>query len=206
MTYEKIFETTKKTIMKSDVSNIEGHLAVQVDIVGEGEGAFYIELKDKQLFVEPYEYYDHDCKFVISADDFIKMVNGKLDPVLAYTTGKLKVEGSVDKALEFKKIVDSVKKQEKKTKSATKTEKKPAAKKPAAKKALAKKAEAKPAAEKKAPAKKAEAKPAEEKKAPAKKAEVKPAAEKKEVAKKAEAKPAEEKKAPAKKTTTKKTK
>ncbi len=191
MTYEKIFETTKKTIMKSDVSNIEGHLAVQVDIVGEGEGAFYIELKDKQLFVEPYEYYDHDCKFVISADDFIKMVNGKLDPVLAYTTGKLKVEGSVDKALEFKKIVDSVKKQEKKAKSATKTEKKPAAKKPAAKKAPAKKAEAKPAAEKKAPAKKTEAKPA---------------AEKKEVAKKAEAKPAEEKKAPAKKTTTKKTK
>ena len=216
MTYEKIFETTKKTIMKSDVSNIEGHLAVQVDIVGEGEGAFYIELKDKQLFVEPYEYYDHDCKFIISADDFIKMVNGKLDPVLAYTTGKLKVEGNVDKALEFKKIVDSVKKQEKKAKSATKTEKKPAAKKPAAKKAEAKpaaekkapakKTEVKPAEEKKAPAKKAEANPAEEKKAPAKKTEAKPAEEKKAPAKKAEAKPAEEKKAPAKKTTTKKTK
>lgn len=196
MTYEKIFETTKKTIMKSDVSNIEGHLAVQVDIIGEGEGAFYIELKDKQLFVEPYEYYDHDCKFIISADDFIKMVNGKLDPVLAYTTGKLKVEGSVDKALEFKKIVDSVKKQEKKAKAATKTEKKTAAKKPAAKKATAeKKAEAKPAAEKKAPAKKTEAKPAAEKKAPAKKAEAKPAAEKKAPAKKAEAKPDTEKKA-----------
>ena len=158
MTYEKIFETTKKTIMKSDVSNIEGHLAVQVDIVGEGEGAFYIELKEKQLFVEPYEYYDHDCKFIISADDFIKMVNGKLDPVLAYTTGKLKVEGSIDKALEFKKIVDSVKKQEKKASKAKATEKKPVAKKPAAKKTTAKaaekKAEEKPVAEKKAPAKK----------------------------------------------------
>ena len=200
MTYEKIFETTKKTVMKSDVSNIDGHLAVQVDIVGEGEGAFYIELKDNQLFVEPYEYYDHDCKFIISGDDFIKMVNGKLDPVVAYTTGKLKVEGSVDKALEFKKIVDSVKKQEKKT-----TAKKPAAKKTATKKAEAKpaaekktatkKAEAKPAAEKKAPAKKAEAKPTAEKKAPAKKAEAKPAAEKKTETKKAEAKPATEKKA-----------
>ena len=170
MTYEKIFETTKKTVMKSDVSNIDGHLAVQVDIIGEGEGAFYIELKDNQLFVEPYEYYDHDCKFIISGDDFIKMVNGKLDPVLAYTTGKLKVEGSVDKALEFKKIVDSVKKQEKKA----------AAKKPAAeKKTATKKAEAKPAAEKKAPAKKAEAKPAAEKKTATKKAEAKPTTEKK---------------------------
>ena len=193
MTYEKIFETTKKTIMKSDVSNIEGHLAVQVDIVGEGEGAFYIELKEKQLFVEPYEYYDHDCKFIISADDFIKMVNGKLDPVLAYTTGKLKVEGSIDKALEFKKIVDSVKKQEKKASKAKATEKKPVAKKPAAKKTTAKaaekKAEEKPVAEKKAPAKKTAAKPAAEKKTTAKAAE-----------KKAEEKPVAEKKAPAKKT------
>ena len=196
MTYEKIFETTKKTIMKSDVSNIEGHLAVQVDIVGEGEGAFYIELKDKQLFVEPYEYYDHDCKFIISADDFIKMVNGKLDPVLAYTTGKLKVEGSVDKALEFKNIVDSVKKQEKKAskaKAAEKTAKKPAAKKTATK-AAEKKAEEKPVAEKKA-----EEKPVAEKKAPAKKTAAKPAAEKKTTAK-----PAAEKKTTAKKATTEK--
>ncbi len=184
MTYEKIFETTKKTIMKSDVSNIEGHLAVQVDIIGEGEGAFYIELKDKQLFVEPYEYYDHDCKFIISGDDFIKMVNGKLDPVLAYTTGKLKVEGSVDKALEFKNIVDAIKKREKKA-SKAKAEKKTATKKPAAeKKTVAKKAEAKPTAEKKTAAKKTEAKPAAEKKTAAKKAEAKPVAEKKAPAKK----------------------
>ncbi len=186
MTYEKIFETTKKTIMKSDVSNIEGHLAVQVDIIGEGEGAFYIELKDKQLFVEPYEYYDHDCKFIISGDDFIKMVNGKLDPVLVYTTGKLKIEGSVDKALEFKKIVDLVKKQEKKASktkvAAEKAEKKPAAKKPAAKKPAAKK----PAAKKtttKAAEKKTEEKPAAEKKTATKKA----AAEKKPATKKATA-------------------
>ena len=183
MTYEKIFETTKKTIMKSDVSNIEGHLAVQVDIIGEGEGAFYIELKDKQLFVEPYEYYDHDCKFIISGDDFIKMVNGKLDPVLAYTTGKLKVEGSVDKALEFKNIVDAVKKQEKKASKAKAAEEK--AEKKAAKKPAAKKAEAKPAAEKKETVKKTEAKPVAEKKETAKKAEAKPVAEKKAAAKKA---------------------
>ena len=142
MTYVEIFNKTKEIVMKSDVSNIEGHLAVQVDIVGEGEGAFYIELKDKQLFVEPYEYYDFDCKIVAGADDFLKIVNGKLDPVAAFFDGRLGIEGSVDKALEFKNIVDSVKKQ-------AKAEKKVAAKKPAAPKTAAKKAPAK-----KAPAKK----------------------------------------------------
>lgn len=109
MTYEEIFNTTKELIMKSDVSSIPGHLAVQIDIKGEGEGAFYIELKNGKLHVEPYEYYDHDCKFIISAKNFIKLINGSLNPVAAFTLGKLKVEGSIDKALEFQKIVESIK-------------------------------------------------------------------------------------------------
>ena len=115
MTYEEIFSKSKEIIMQSDVSKIDGHLAVQVDIEGEGEGAFYIELKDHQLYVEPYEYYDRDCKFIITADNFIKLVQGKLDAVAAFTTGKLKIEGSIDKALEFKNILDAVKKQTKST-------------------------------------------------------------------------------------------
>lgn len=140
MTYEQIFEKSKKLIMKSDVSKIDGHLAVQVDITGEGEGAFYIELKDHELHVEPYEYYDNDCKFIMTGDNFLKMADGKLDPVAAFFDGRLKIDGSVDKALEFKNIVDSVKKQ-------AKAEKKAATKAPA-KKAPAKKAPAKKTAEK----------------------------------------------------------
>ncbi len=120
MTYEEIFQTSKNLIMKSDVNKVDGHLAVQVDIDGEGEGAFYIELKDHQLNVEPYEYYDRDCKFIISGDNFLKLAEGKLDPVAAFFDGRLKIDGSVEKALEFKNIVDSVKKQEKAAKKAAK--------------------------------------------------------------------------------------
>lgn len=120
MTYEEIFQTSKNLIMKSDVSKVDGHLAVQVDIDGEGEGAFYIELKDHKLNVEPYEYYDRDCKFIINGDNFLKLAEGKLDPVAAFFDGRLKIDGSVEKALEFKNIVDSVKKQEKAVKKAVK--------------------------------------------------------------------------------------
>lgn len=120
MTYEEIFQKSNELIMKSDVSKIDGHLAVEIDIEGDGEGAFYIELKDHQLFVEPYEYYDRDCKFIISGDNFIKLADGKLDPVAAFFDGRLKIDGSVEKALEFKNIVDSVKKQEKAAKKAAK--------------------------------------------------------------------------------------
>ncbi|MCI6560910.1 MAG: SCP2 sterol-binding domain-containing protein [Ruminococcus sp.] len=55
-------------------------------------------------------YFDRDVRLITSADNFIKIASGKLDPVWAFTTGKLKLEGSVEKALEFKKVLDLVKK------------------------------------------------------------------------------------------------
>lgn len=57
-----------------------------------------------------YEYYDNDCKFIVSAKNFLKLADGSLDAVFAFTTGKLKVDGNLDKALEFQKIVEAVKK------------------------------------------------------------------------------------------------
>lgn len=107
MTYEEIFNASKEIIMRSDVSGIDTNLAVEVDIVG--EGAFYIELKNGVLSVEPYEYYDHDCKFIVSGKNFLKLAEDKLDPVFAFTTEKLRVEGSLEKALEFQKISKAVK-------------------------------------------------------------------------------------------------
>lgn len=108
MTFEEMFAKAKKLIMKNDVSAISGHLAVQINITGEGEGAFYIELLEGKLYVEPYEYYDRDCIFIISAKNFFKIADGSLNPVAAFTLGKLKVEGSIEKALEFQKIVDQL--------------------------------------------------------------------------------------------------
>ena len=37
--------------------------------------------------------------------NFNKLIDGKLDPVLGYTTGKIKVDGDLSKALEFSKLL-----------------------------------------------------------------------------------------------------
>lgn len=108
MTFEEVFEKSRDIILEHDVSKIPGHLAVQIDITGEGSGIFYIELLEGKLYVEPYEYYDRDCIFTVSADNFFRLADGTLNPVKAFTLGKLKVDGSIDKALEFQKIVDAV--------------------------------------------------------------------------------------------------
>ncbi len=105
MTYEEIVSRTKAVVMAQDVSKVYGHLAVEINIVGEGSGAFYIELKDRKAYVEPYEYFNRDCRLILSANDYMDIIEGRLDPVKAYTTGKLRVEGKIEKALEFSRLV-----------------------------------------------------------------------------------------------------
>lgn len=105
MTYEQVFEKAKTIFMKADISEIKEHLAFQFNITGEGEGAFYAEVRDGVLSVEPYEYFDRDAIFICTADTLFKIAEGKLDPILAFTLGKLKVEGSIDKALLIQKLI-----------------------------------------------------------------------------------------------------
>lgn len=104
MTYEEIVAAAREGFTKKDVSNYEGHIAVQFNVVGEGEGAFYVEVLDKHVYVEPYEYYDRDVIFIASAKTFLGLADGSVNAVAAFTTGKLKVEGSIEKALEFQNI------------------------------------------------------------------------------------------------------
>ena len=128
MTFQEIFQEVRDLIYANDLSGLEGHLAVQINIQGEGEGEgiFYIELLEGKVYVEPYEYYDRDCIFIVSGDDFLKICKGELDSVKAFTTGKLKVQGSIDKALQFQKIANKVQKTTEKKKE---TPAKPAKKK-----------------------------------------------------------------------------
>ena len=107
MTFEEMFAEVKRRISGADVSAINEHLAYQFNITGDGAGSFYVEVRDGQLYVEPYEYYDRDVIFTCSAKTLEKIADGKQDPVLAFTLGKLKIEGSIDKALKLKDILKS---------------------------------------------------------------------------------------------------
>ncbi len=105
MTYSEFFSAVKTEFMGADVSDIAEHLAYQFNITGEGSGIFYVEVKDGNLYIEPYEYYDRDVMFTASADTFAAILKGKMDPVLAFTLQKLKVEGNFDKALKLSELI-----------------------------------------------------------------------------------------------------
>lgn len=106
MTYESIVEAARNKFYEINVSSVQGTMAFQINIEGKAvNGIFYIEIKDGQVHVEPYEYYDRNAIIHINGTNFIKLINGKLDPVIAFTTGKIKVDGDVNAALEMIKFL-----------------------------------------------------------------------------------------------------
>lgn len=104
MTFDELVTKVRTLASGVDVSD-KDFLAVQINITGKTPGVFYVEVKDHRISVEPYDYHDRNCAITINMTNFNKLIDGKLDPVLAFTTGKLKVEGDVGKALEFSQLI-----------------------------------------------------------------------------------------------------
>lgn len=96
MRYEELVQEVKKATQSTIVSKILGHIAFQFNVEGEAEGAFYLEVTDGKINVEPYEYYDRDLIIVTSADVIMQMVKGKLQPMVAYVNGQIKVYGDAN--------------------------------------------------------------------------------------------------------------
>lgn len=104
MTMEELI--LKLRTMAKDINITDSRfLAVQFNIKDRDPGVFYVEVKDQKISVEPYEYNDRSCAITMKMDDFVKLIDGNLDPVLAFTLGKLKVDGDVGKALEFANLI-----------------------------------------------------------------------------------------------------
>ena len=104
MKRDAVVNKVRKLAETADVSNVD-FLAVQVNLTDQDPGVFYVEIKDHKISVEPYDYHDRNCAINIKSDDFIKLMTGKLDPVGAFTLGKIKIDGDIGKALEFSKLL-----------------------------------------------------------------------------------------------------
>ncbi|MCL2019985.1 MAG: SCP2 sterol-binding domain-containing protein [Oscillospiraceae bacterium] len=97
---EDIFADIKSKTAGFDGSNYHGFLAVEVNL-SDIKKVFYVEVKDGNLSIEPYEYNDRQAKMTISSSNFVKLINGKLNGTTAFLTGKLKIDGNIEKVKEL---------------------------------------------------------------------------------------------------------
>ena len=136
MTYEEIVEKVREAYSNAEASSVNEHAAIQFNIQGEGEGAFYLEIKEGKIVVQPFEYFDRDATVFTSAATLQEIADNKLDVVEAFTTGKLHIEGNLGKAallqnVTFKAPEQKVEEKKAEEKPAAKAAAKPAAKTPA---------------------------------------------------------------------------
>lgn len=101
MKKEDVVQELRERFKDSDTSNVEGVVAVQVDLRDEDGGTLYLEVKDKFLSIEPYEYYDRNVILNVSSGDLLEIVDKKLDPNDAISKGILNAYGDLGKALEI---------------------------------------------------------------------------------------------------------
>ncbi len=106
ITFEQIVKKVRKTFENADAREVFEHVAIEVDIVGEGAGAFYFEVADRACLVEPYNYYNHDGRIIASADVLLKLAAKKMTVKDAWYSGQLKYEGD---EVKFNLILDKVK-------------------------------------------------------------------------------------------------
>ena len=144
MTYQELVKKVSKALTAADVSGISEHVAVQVNVTGEAEGWFYIEVSDGKMAVEPYTYDDKDACMTVSGEDMLALSEGKLAVEQALSEGRLLVDGNYDKFMMLSTVFAQMPVKKTRKPAAKKTAdapaKKTAAKKPAAKKTAAKKA------------------------------------------------------------------
>lgn len=96
MTYEELVTKVKEATKNARVSKAVGHVAFQFNVRGDAEGAFYIEIDEGRINVEPYEYYDRDVLIETTAEVIIQMLEGGLLPRIAYANEQLNAYGNVD--------------------------------------------------------------------------------------------------------------
>ena len=102
MEFKDCFNELKKDFVNKDVSNVP-NVVFEFNI--KDVGVFYAKVQDGKLDIQPYNYYDNDVSFTAKFEIYKKIINGELDPIKSFFTGRLKVSGDLGKAALLQSIL-----------------------------------------------------------------------------------------------------
>lgn len=100
VSYEDVVEMAKKKFMAADKTRIKYPVAVNVKLTGVAEGIFYVYIDSENIYVEPYKYDDYDVEIEADTEEFVKVLNGKLN-IYDALSADVKITGIVKKAVLF---------------------------------------------------------------------------------------------------------
>lgn len=76
----------------------------QFDLTGDGGGKHYMQIADGALTVAEGTHEKPNITVTMAAGDFVSMTNGKLNPQMAFMSGKLKIAGDMGLAMRMQSL------------------------------------------------------------------------------------------------------
>ncbi len=99
MTFEEIYNTMKDYFEQRDFGDFgQGVYSYEFDVTGQGEGKFYIEVRDGSLDMQPFDYKNSLCSLTVDSGSLRRIISRSLSPVEAYSSGRLAIRGDVSAA------------------------------------------------------------------------------------------------------------
>jgi putative sterol carrier protein len=76
----------------------------QFDLTGDDGGTYNVKIKDQACEVSEGAAESANITITMAASDYLDMINGKLNPQMAFMGGKLKIKGDMSLALKMQQI------------------------------------------------------------------------------------------------------
>lgn len=127
MTFFEMFDAAKAGLKNADVSGLNGHVAIQIEVTEDGCGIFYAEVTDGVLNVQPYDYRDNTAAVTLPHSTLFALLRRETTLPEAVAQEKAFVQGCMESAAKLFAAVPAPKKAEApKKEAAPAEEKKPA--------------------------------------------------------------------------------
>jgi putative sterol carrier protein len=102
LTVRKVFERIPEVFRAEKASGLD--VVFQFAIGGGGGGTWHVKVKDQKCEVKEGAHEKPTTTIKMGDEDFVKMIEGKLNAMSAYTSGKLKIEGDLMKSQLIEKL------------------------------------------------------------------------------------------------------
>jgi putative sterol carrier protein len=81
------------------------NLSVAFDLSGDGGGQYYAKIADGKIDTGQGAVDNPDATLSMDADEFAAMSSGDLNPMMAFMSGKIKVDGDLNAVMKFQSLV-----------------------------------------------------------------------------------------------------
>ncbi|MFP6627124.1 MAG: SCP2 sterol-binding domain-containing protein [Deltaproteobacteria bacterium] len=98
----QIFEVMPERFNATAAAGINA--VYQFELTGDGGDTYHVKIADGGCEVSHGGTDDASITITMTASDYIDMINGKLNPQMAFMGGKLKIKGDMSLALKMQQI------------------------------------------------------------------------------------------------------